>query len=173
MAKTALVVKKRKNGELQQVPKVDLFLKEFLANGGNATEAATKAFGLTNRSSAAVIGARYLKEARGAARIYLEHKGATYGKLLDIALEKAEKSKNTEWWDRLMKLAGYEDFMSKGKADVSVNIMTAQNAKNDFTGFIEEGEVVEIKPEPEPDISDGMKELLGYDPTDESEEDNN
>jgi hypothetical protein len=141
--KTALVVKQAKNGAIKQVEKVDLFLKEFLANGGNATEAAMTVFKLDNRASAGVIGSRYLKEAKSTARVYMEKKGFTYGKLLELAMEKAMASKNTEWFDRLMKLGGYEDFMSKAKSDVNVNILTAGNQKDTFRGFIEEGEVLD------------------------------
>lgn len=141
--KTSLVVKEDRNGAIKQVQKVDLFLKEFLANGGNATEAAMTVFKMDNRASASVIGSRYLKEAKGTARVYMEKKGATYGRLLDIALEKAENSKNTEWWDRLMKLAGYEDFMSKAPTGVNVNILTASNQKDSFHGFVQEGEVLD------------------------------
>lgn len=141
--KRALVVKQAKNGAIKQVEKVDLFLKEFLANGGNATEAAMTVFKLDNRASAGVIGSRYLKEAKSTARVYMEKKGFTYGKLLELAMEKAMASKNTEWFDRLMKLGGYEDFMSKSTAGVNVNILTAGNHKDDFKGFIEEGEVLD------------------------------
>lgn len=169
--KHALAVRENKNGDVVLTRKVDLFLEEFLRNGGNATEAAMTQFGLTNRSSAAVIGGRYLKQARGLARVYLEKKGATYGKLLDIAIEKATTSKNTEWWDRLMKLAGYEDFMSKG-GGVNVNILTAENSKNDFKGFVEEGEIIDgetveaVTAEEEPEeIEEEPEEEDEIDPT--------
>jgi len=138
-----LVVKQKRNGDLKQVNKLDVFLKEFLENGGNATMAVMSAFGVKNKASASVIGSRYLKQARGTARLMLEEKGATYGKLLELAWEKAQAAKNPEWFDRVMKIAGYEDFMSKNKGNVNVNILTAQNDKNDFKGFIEEGEIVE------------------------------
>jgi hypothetical protein len=141
--KTSLVVKQDRNGVIKQVQKVDLFLKEFLSNGGNATEAAMTVFKMDNRSSAAVVGSRYLKEAKSTARVYMEKKGFTYGKLLELAMEKAMASKNTEWFDRLMKLGGYEDFMSKGTSGVNVNILTAGNQKDTFKGFVEEGEVLE------------------------------
>jgi len=140
----SLNVREGRTGKIVQVEKVDVFLKEFLKNGGNATQAVTDAFGITNRASASVIASRYLKEAKATARLFLEKKGATYGRLLEIALEKATNSKNTQWWDRLMKIAGYEDFMSKASpGGVNVNILTAENRRDDFRGFIEEGEVTE------------------------------
>lgn len=168
--KKALVVRENKNGAIVQTQKVDLFLEEFLKNGGNATSAVMSVFGLENKASAAVIGSRYLKEAKGLARVYMEKKGFHYGKLLDLAMEKAMASKNTEWFDRLMKLAGYEDFMSKGAGGVNVNILTAENSKSDFKSFIEEGEIVEgdavqegeseEEPEEEDEIDPAIQSLI-------------
>lgn len=169
----ALAVRENKVGDIVRVPKVDLFLKEFLANGGHVTDAAMTVFKLKNRSSAATIGSRYMRQAKDLGRVFLEKKGATYGKLLEIALEKAINSKNTEWWDRLMKIAGYEDFMSKGGGAVNVNILTAQNDKNDFKGFIEEGEIIEAEepePEEEDEIDPTIQAILDAKETENAEE---
>lgn len=171
MVNTSLVLKKDRNGDIKQIEKRDLFLKELLVNGGNATEAAMTVFKLENRSSASVIGSRYLKEAKEAGRVYMEKKGFTYGKLLELAMEKAMASKNTEWFDRLMKIAGYEDFMSKSQSGVNVNILTAGNQKDSFKGFVEEGEVVdgeestpvEVEVEEEDEIDPTIARLVGED----------
>jgi len=52
-----------------------------------------------------------------------------------------ERSKSPEWWDRLMKLAGYEDFMTKKEPAVSVNILNAQ--KDILKGYVQEVDVVD------------------------------
>lgn len=128
--KRDLLVKKKQDGRIAMENKVDAFLTEFLKNGGNATEAAIAVFRITNRSSAATMGSLYLKKARELGRMYLEKRGVTYGRLLDRAIERMDESDKPEWWDRLMKIAGYEDFIGKsGKennAPAVINIVEAQ-----------------------------------------------
>jgi hypothetical protein len=135
-----------------QRPRMELFLSEFINNGGNATQAALSVFNCSTIESAAVMGHKYLKQARGLSRVYLEKKGYTYGKMLDIATQKLEASKTPEWWDRLMKMADYADFMTKKDSRPSVvNIVAAQrNLQKEF-GFMD-GEIVE-------DDQDGTEEL--------------
>lgn len=132
------------NGAIAQQPRMELFLNEFIKNGGNATQAALAVFNCSTIESAAVMGHKYLKQARGISRIYLEKKGYTYGKMLDIAATKMETSKTPEWWDRLMKMADYADFISKKDARPAVvNIVAAQkNLQKEF-GFIDGEEVTE------------------------------
>ena len=121
--------------------KIALFVDAFIANGGNSSQAVKSSFGITNSLQASQIGYQLLKEVKGMANIYLESRGNSYGKLLDTAVKKMEESKSPEWWDRIMKMAGHEDFMSKEKsAPVSVNIIGAQ--KDFLKGYIEEGEVL-------------------------------
>jgi hypothetical protein len=129
--------------QVEREKKIEIFINEFIKNRGNATEAAMVAFKQKNRQVAANYGNKILKEVRGMAQIYLESKGATYGKLLDTAVAKMEESKTPEWWDRLMKIGGYEDFMTKESKStgVSVNIIGAQ--KEFLSGYIEEGEIAE------------------------------
>lgn len=145
MLKKTLMLKGEKvigNPELERERRLGLFVDEFARNGGNATKAAMFAFDLTNVKSANVAGSKVLAEVKGMAQLYLESKGVTYGKLLDKAVEKMDESKTTEWWDRLMKMAGYEDFISKGAgAPVSVNIIGSQ--KDFISDYIQEGEIVE------------------------------
>ncbi len=107
--------KKKKQEALAIVNKLDLFMEEFLSNGGNATEAAWKVYNCKNRAVAAQIGHEQLQKAKEMGKVFLEANGAAYGDLLKEAVSKMKESKTPEWWDRLMKLAGYEDFLSKQK----------------------------------------------------------
>jgi len=118
------------------------FLKEFVNNGGNATRAAMKVFKTSNYNSAASLGQYYLKSSRSAIRVYLEERGFTLGKLLDFLTKKMEESKTPEWFDRLMKLADYEDFFhreqSPGKSVVNI-IQTEKDILNKYVdGEVEE-----------------------------------
>ena len=127
--------------QIKKIERLDLFLEEWLANDGNATEAAMKVFNCKSRSVAASVGSEYLKKAKGLARVYMEKEGYTYGKMIRTAGKKMEISKGPEWWDRLMKVAGYEDFLTKKDPGVSVNILTTQ--KDVLKEYVQEVEVVE------------------------------
>lgn len=95
------------------LPKWEQFLIEYLKNGGNGTAAAMKVFNCNSRESAQVIGSKYLRKSAPHVRAYLELKGFTYGRFIEIAVEKMNESKRTDWWDRLMIIGGYENFMRK------------------------------------------------------------
>lgn len=70
---------------------------------------------------------------------------------MDVAAQKMMESKTPDWWDRLMKMADYADFMSKKESKPAVvNIVAAQNKLRDSFGF---GEVIEGE------IEDGSEEL--------------
>lgn len=142
--------KDRKNArdiakQARQEARLDEFLEEFMRNGGNATQAALVIHPTASISSASTLGGQYLKQVKGVAQIQLEKKGYGYGKMLDVATKKMEEGKTPEWWDRLMKMAGYEDFMTKNiKAGPQVvNIVGAQRKDMDDFGFAEEGEIIE------------------------------
>lgn len=136
--KKANPLRVNKSGEIVQTAKADLFLEEFLKNGGNATQAALKVFNCTSMSSAGALGYTYLKKAKASARLYMEKKGYSYGRLLDTALEKMETSKTPDWWDRLMKLSDYEDFLSKkSSTPIAVNFFQAHK---DYSSEYIEGE---------------------------------
>lgn len=135
------IVYQKKQKQIRKVEKLDMFLDEWLKNDGNATEAAMKVFNCKSRSVAASVGSEYLKKAKGIARVYMEQEGFTYGKMIRTAGRKMEKSKGTAWWDRLMKLAGYEDFISKKAPEVSVNILATQ--RDVLKGYVQEVDVVE------------------------------
>lgn len=78
---------------------------------GNAGKSALKAYNTSNMNSAYVIGAENLKKLKSMASIYAENKGYGFGKMIDIAIKKMEKSNDVRWWERLMKLFGYiEEF---------------------------------------------------------------
>ncbi len=106
---------KKKKDAIAVVNKLDLFMEAFLSNGGNATEAAWKVYNCKNRAVAAQIGHEQLQRAKEMGKVYLEANGAAYGDLLKTAVAKMKESDTPEWWDRLMKLAGYEDFITKQK----------------------------------------------------------
>lgn len=143
-------LKKDKNNDIAVTQDgMERFLEEFLANGGNATKAAAAVFNTTTTSSASSMGSKYLRQARDLGRIYMDNKGHGYGKLLDHALEKMAESKGTEWWDRVMKIAGYEspEFDSRKQAagQNTINIVGAQNSVRKKFGFNEEAEVVDAE----------------------------
>ncbi len=94
------------------LPKWEQFLIEYLKNGGNGTAAAMIVFNCKSRESAQVLGSKYLKKSAPFVRAYLEQKGFTYGRFLEIAIEKMGESKKTEWWDRLMVMGGYNNFIT-------------------------------------------------------------
>jgi hypothetical protein len=157
-AKKASTVKENRRGEIIQRQKLDMFLEEFLKNGGNATEAALTIAPdkLKNRMSAAAQGSYYLKQAKVLGRVYLEQKGYGYGKLLESAAKKAvdPDQKTPEWWDRVMKVAGYEDFISKGTAGgTTVNVMSVHKGLLDKYVEGEFETAVEL-PEEELDVED-------------------
>ena len=116
-----------RGGKIMVMDSVEKFTREFLKNGGNVTKAALAVGNFSSLNSANTSGQRWLAKSkqRGLIRNALEEKGYGYGKLIDVALEKMEKSKKPDWWDRIMKMADYDDFTSSGKVggtNVSVNI---------------------------------------------------
>ena len=131
----------KKQTRVKKIEKLDLFIEAWLKHDGNATKAAMEVFDCKSRSVAASIGSEYLKKAKSLARIYMEKEGFTYGKMIKTAGRKMETAKSPEWWDRLMKLGGYEDFMTKKDAGVNVNILNTQ--KDVLKGYTQEIEVVE------------------------------
>lgn len=131
--------------------KLEAFLEEFMRNGGNATQAAIVVLKPKTVESAAVLGNYYLKQAKTLSMVYLEKKGYGYGRMLDIAAEKMLEHKTPEWWDRLMKIAGYEspffDRKPVGSGAPVVNIFQMHKKQQDEYGFAEEGEVVDDESE--------------------------
>lgn len=129
--------------------RLDAFMEEFIKNGGNGTKAVQAISPEVSITSAHSMATMYMKELRGLGRVYMEKKGHSYGKLLDIAMKKASESKTPEWWDRLMKIADYEDFLSKDKSGGPQVVNIIQSHK-DLTstyieGEVEDAEVIEEK----------------------------
>ena len=129
---------------------IPLFVEAFVKHNGNITEAAMEAFNLDNRYKAAALGNKYYKYLKALGRIYMEERGYGYGKFLDVALEKMEQSKTPEWWDRLMKLGEYEDFITPQKGQQqTINILSQQKKviEKYVEGEIEESEDLEAETE--------------------------
>jgi len=137
-----------KDGKIIEVEVTELFMREYLKNGGNATAAIRKILPETQAATAAQLGSHYLGQAkkRGLFRVIIEKKGYHLGKLMDVALEKMDESKRPDWWDRIMKLGGYEDFTPAGgnqtAVTVTANIFEAhRKIKSDYV----DGEVEDIE----------------------------
>lgn len=142
LKKTITVKKKSEYGViLQRKSKLDLFLEEYEKNGGNGTEAALKVFDTKSRVNASNLAAQYLKRAQSIGRMHMEAKGITFDAMIERAWAKDAVSKTPEWWDRLAKIGGYEDFLSKGPVTkATVNIMQVQK---DLLDEYVDGEYVE------------------------------
>lgn len=122
----------------------DNFIHEFLKNGGNATEAAMKAYGITSRPSASMKGNKTIRKFPEIVRMYMETKGASYGKLVDLLIDKAYQAKTPEFLDRAFKLAGYADFMNtKQTTDLTAGTVTIINTQKALASEYVEGEVEE------------------------------
>jgi hypothetical protein len=135
---------RKDKGKLVVTPKMELFLKEYEANGGNGTEAALKVFHNSSRVSAANTASIYLKRAAYLGRFHMEKKGLTYSKLIDKAIQRMDNPKSMDFvplFDRMMKIAGYEDFLSKqGLTKATVNVLNVQKKLMDE--YVD-GEVIE------------------------------
>ncbi len=146
IAKANRLLKIKKN-KLVIEQKLDAFLKEFVKNGGNGTQAVLAISPNVSVTSASSMAGVYMKELRHIGRVYMEKKGHSYGKLLEIAMDKAKLSKTPEWWDRLMKIADYEDFLSKDKKNGPQIVNIVQSHKDLTSTYIEgeaeDAEVVE------------------------------
>lgn len=154
------LVSQDKYGVVKQRDKMDLFLEEYVKNGGNATRAAMKVFDTNSYRSAQSIGSIYLKRAKDIGRFVMEEKGYGLGKMLDIAIEKMEDSDTPEWWDRLAKIGGIADFMPAGKGGTAgqtvVNIV--QNEKQIMSKYMD-AELVEELTSIEGDLLDDDEDI--------------
>jgi len=72
----------------------------------------------------------------------MEKQGYGLEKMISVAAEKMEYNKNPDWWDRLMKMADYGDFMSKQEKGVGVNVNVFQAQKDYVSGYVD-GEIEE------------------------------
>ena len=141
-----------KGGQVIVIDSVEKFTREFLKNGGKVTEAAQKVGNFTTLAAATSSGSRWLAKAkqRGLIRNALERKGYNYGKLMDVALKKMEASKKPDWWDRIMKMADYDDFITTNKDLGGTNIQTMNifAAHRKLSEDYVDGEIEEVEDEP-------------------------
>lgn len=142
----ARALRLKKTMEIQNQRK-EAFLHEYMENGGNSLRAVNTIFGPTNPKTATEIANGYLKDSRKTiARALIEKKGYSYGVFLEHIIQKMQVSRDTDWFDRLFKLAGYDDFITAKGVNVNSNVNILGSHKNlqkEF-GFVE-GEVVETK----------------------------
>ena len=66
------------------------FLEKYFETNCNATEAAMQTFNCTTRESAQAMGSYYLKKSKPFIRMLLEERGFSFGKMIDIAIEKID-----------------------------------------------------------------------------------
>ena len=146
-------VRKKKNGQIVVESKLDKFLQLYFKYNGNATDAAMELSGTTSRSYAAVLGSKMLSQAKDLGRVVMENQGYTFPKMIEIAGKKMEsaEAKTPEWWDRLMKIAGYADFVSKngGATPTTVNVLNVH--KNLMDKYVD-GTIEPDLPEEELDV---------------------
>lgn len=104
----------------QSAPKFNAWVEEWMSNGGNGVKSALKVYKTTNYSSAGAIASQNLKKLKNAGAIYLENKGITYTKMLDVALSNMAKAgeKNPVWWQEIVKHAGWE---TPKQPDIQIN----------------------------------------------------
>lgn len=136
----------KNDGTVVTKERIDQFMEEFIRNGGNATRAALVVFNCKNIYSAQILGHTYVKQAQGLGRLIMEKKGYGYGKMLEVAIRKMEDSKTPEWFDRLMKIGDYQDFLTKEKSTPQVvNIVQGHKSMTSsyIDGEVEDGEVSE------------------------------
>ena len=150
--KSLSVVDTTKGGQVLVMDSVEKFTREFLKNGGKVTQAAQQVGNFSTLASATSAGSRWLAKAkqRGLIRNALERRGYGYGKLIDVAVRKMESSKKPDWWDRIMKMADYDDFINTNKdiASTSIQTMNIFAAHRKLSEDYVDGEVEEIKDEP-------------------------
>lgn len=120
------------DGKLEAVDLTEAFIHEFILNGGNSAKAARKVCPNISVKNSYATGYRLMGQARkrGLIRKMMEKKGYNLSSMVDVAVEKMEKSKKPDWWDRLMKMAEYEDFTKtagSGGANINVSVFGAHN----------------------------------------------
>lgn len=123
------VLRKEKGMEAITRQKVDMFLSEYMTNGGNGTKAVMAVFGIESRTTASALATRLIKEVPNIYGEFLAEKGMGLQKLLEIAMEKAMTDDDPRWWDRLMKLTGHMDIFAKEKPKENTNVVNIIQAE--------------------------------------------
>jgi hypothetical protein len=134
-------LQKNEANEIVERERLDMFLEEFLVNGGNATKAAAAVFNCKSKSVAAVMGSTYLKRARDVGRLVMEKNGVSYDFLIETAKKKMLDAKDPAWWDRFMKIAGYADFLAKEKVSPQLAVNIVASEKSILSKYIDEDEL--------------------------------
>jgi len=131
-------------GVIKEVLVLDLFVKEYLTNGGNALQAIRTLFPKKSASESIQLSSYYMTEARrtGVFRALIEKKGYSLDKMIDVALEKMDQGIKPDWWDRLMRMSGYEDFTASGRTAVTVNTNIFEAHRGLSRSYVE-AEVIE------------------------------
>jgi hypothetical protein len=123
------VLRKEKGMEEITRHKVDMWLGEYMTNGGNGTKAAMAVFGIESRTTASALATRLVKEVPNIYGEFLAEKGFGLQKLMQIAMDKAEEDGDPRWWDRLMKLTGHMDIFAKEKPKEQTNVVNIIQAE--------------------------------------------
>lgn len=123
--------------------RVEVFMAALLKNGGDPTAAAKTAFSPTSHIQAVKLGYDMMKESKLFGRTLLTSKGITYGKLLDIAIDRAYTSKKVDWFDRLMKIGEFHDFLPRGQSQGPTVVNIVGSTKDDAKTFGFSQEVIE------------------------------
>ena len=85
---------------------VEFFTNKGSETYGNATKSALAAYDTKSYSTAAVIGHENLRKHKEMAKLFLEHEGYTYDKLMELGIDKVSKGKYQDW-ESFMKTIGY------------------------------------------------------------------
>lgn len=112
---------------------------------GNKTQSALKAYNLDpvkQYHSAGQIGYENYKKLESFASLYLEEKGFTLPKLLDIATARALSTDNKAWWDELMIMTGNKKAIvpqnvTTNNTQININAAEAVNFNAKFKEFLE------------------------------------
>ncbi len=78
---------------------------------GNKTKSAIRAYNLDpvkDYASAGSMGYQNFNKLQNVGTMYLDSKGITYPRLMDLAVSRMSESKTTAWWDRIMEQGGYK-----------------------------------------------------------------
>jgi hypothetical protein len=131
-------------GDVKEAMVLELFVREYLSNGGNATLAARRLFPEQTLMSAVTTAGHLMTEARraGLFRTMIEKKGYSLDQLIEVAIEKMHDGAKPDWWDRLMRMSGYEDFTAGGRTAVTVNTNIFEAHRGLKSTYVE-AEVVE------------------------------
>ena len=110
---------------------VELFMdKTNKDTFGNATQSAMVAYGYEPHqyTTAAQVGHRNVKKVKNLGAMYADKQGASFGKLMDVALSRAFSEKNPAWWDRVMEVSGYKDQIIENN-NTQVNVFNMGDEK--------------------------------------------